>query len=55
MDIQISYMTLIGVHSTIHLVHPNNYSSVCVCVCVCVFERVKEMVRWASSADHPTH
>ena len=23
MDKQISYMTLIGVHSTMHLVHPN--------------------------------
>ena len=31
-------------------------SVACVCVCVCVFEREKkEVVRWASSADHLTH
>ena len=23
--------------------------------CVCVFEREKKVVRWASSADYPTH
>ena len=31
MNKQVSYMTLIGVHSTMHIVR------VCVCVCVCVF------------------
>ena len=33
---QISYMTLIGMHSTMHLVHPNYYVYVCVWVCMCV-------------------
>ena len=32
---QISYMTFIGVHSTMHLVHPNE-CRVCVCVHVSV-------------------
>ena len=34
---QISYMILIGVHSTMHLVHPNYVCiTVCVCCCVCI-------------------
>ena len=35
-------MTLFGVHSTMHLVHPKYHVTtiiyVCVCVCVCVYE-----------------
>ena len=33
-----SYMTLIGVYSTVHLMYPNycHVTTVCVCVCVCV-------------------
>ena len=36
------YMTLIGIHSTMHLMHPNKLMScnycMCVCVCVCACE-----------------
>ena len=36
---QISYMTLIGMHETMHLVRPNSWvcASVCVCACMCVY------------------
>ena len=34
---QISYMTLIGMHSTMHLVHPNLCHVTTMCVCVCVY------------------
>ena len=39
---QISYMTLIGVHSTMHLVHPN-YCCVCVSMSmdVCMHEVIQ--------------
>ena len=35
---QNSYLTVIGIHSTIHLMHPNycQITIMCVCVCVCV-------------------
>ena len=33
---QSSYMTLIRVNSTLHLVHLNSCHVTCVCVCVCV-------------------
>ena len=36
---QNSYLTVTGVHSTMHLMHPSLLSDnyfVCVCVCVCV-------------------
>ena len=32
----ISYTTLIGVHSTMYLVHPNYNFVICACVCVCI-------------------
>ena len=34
---QSSYMTLIRVNSTLHLVHLNSCHVTCVCVCVCVY------------------
>ena len=36
---QISYMTLIGVHSTMHLIHPNlcHVTIMCVYTCVCTY------------------
>ena len=38
MDQQISYLTVIVVHSTMHLMHHNHcqITTMCVCVCVCV-------------------
>ena len=58
---QISYMTLIGVYSTMHLVHPNlcHGTTVClfvyVCVCVCVCAHVCVCVHCKPSQVYPTY